>query len=67
MPFTVTATNSLGAVGSNQENAADALAKYQELQKAGFQQIVVKDSLKGTLTFDQLIVLATQAGNAPKP
>jgi hypothetical protein len=58
MPFTITATNSAGAVSFARTNASDALKKRMELELSGFQKVTVKDNLGRSLTRDELILLA---------
>ena len=45
MPFTVTGTNSTGAIATNHPDAIAALAKAKELEADGFVAIVVTDNL----------------------
>jgi hypothetical protein len=59
VPFTITATNRMGAVSFARDTAVDALNKCLELQKAGFQAITVKDEKGRELTQDQLIHLSS--------
>ena len=58
MPFTITATNSAGAVSFQKDKASSALDKSLELERSGFQKIVVKDDLGRTLSRDELALLS---------
>ena len=59
MPFTITATSSAGAVSFPRPTAAGALQKVLELQREGFEHIVVKDNLGRTLSTNELATLST--------
>jgi hypothetical protein len=68
MGFTVMWTGPNGLDGTTVDNAKQAIDKYQEAQKAGFQKIVVKDNGNRTLKIDEVIVLATMVKPvAPRP
>ena len=55
MPFTITATNnSMEVVSFEPDTAAGALEKCLELERGGFQSIIVKDDKGQGLSRDQL-------------
>ena len=59
MPFTITATNSIGDVSFSRGTPADALNKYLKLQQAGYQTIMVKDKKGREFTQDKLAHLSS--------
>jgi len=58
MPFTVTGTNSTGAMATNHPDATAALEKAQELEANGFVAVVVTDNLERKIDRLTLITLA---------
>lgn len=58
MPFTVTATNSTGAIATTHPDAIAALEKAKELETEGFVAIVVTDNLDRKIDRLTLITLA---------
>jgi hypothetical protein len=55
MPFTITATNNnKDVVSFHRDTAAGALEKCLELERGGFQTIIVKDDKGRGLSRDQL-------------
>jgi hypothetical protein len=58
MGFQVTWTGPKGMDGILVDNAKQAIEKYQEAQKSGFQKIVIKDNGKRTLKLDEVIALS---------
>jgi hypothetical protein len=55
VPFTITAANdSVGVVSFHRDTARDALEKWLELERGGFQSIAVKDDNGTQLSREQL-------------
>jgi hypothetical protein len=69
MPFIITATNNIGAEKFDLPTATEALDKWMDLEKAGYQNIVVKDDKGRRITRDQLAALyqPKKAYDAPRP
>jgi hypothetical protein len=59
MGFKLTWTGPNGKDGTSVDNAKQAIEKYQEAQKAGFQKIVIRDNGNRTLQFKEVVMLST--------
>jgi hypothetical protein len=59
MGFKLMWTGPNGTDGASVDNAKQAIEKYQEAQKAGFQKIVIKDDGNRTLQFKEVVILST--------
>jgi hypothetical protein len=58
MPFTVSGTNSTGAIATDHPDAASALGKAQDMEAGGFMLVVVTDNLGRKIDRLTLITLA---------